>query len=244
MNFDLIKTNIVNVTADAIVLPANSKLKEGSGASTAIFEAAGRKKLTQACKKIGYCRVGRAVPTPAFNLDAKYIVHAVVPRWIDGNSNEYELLSSTYLTSLQLADVIGCESIAFPLLASGNNGYDKEIAFSIAQDSISSFEGTNLKKVFLVVYGDLITSFLSENGYKVIEIPEDLKKNQKKNERNQKAEQIAAEGKEILDQFVQNQIRKGMDFLKDEKNQEMILKAGIAIAKKAIDSKIGKRSKD
>ena len=70
------------------------------------------------------------------------------------------------------------------------NGYDKEIAFSIAQDSISSFEGTNLKKVFLVVYGDLITSFLSENGYKVIEIPEDLKKNQKKNERNQKAEQI------------------------------------------------------
>ena len=244
MNFDLIKTNIVNVTADAIVLPANSKLKEGSGASTAIFEAAGRKKLTQAWKKIGYCRVGSAVPTPAFNLDAKYIVHAVVPRWIDGNSNEYELLSSTYLTSLQLADVIGCESIAFPLLASGNNGYDKEIAFSIAQDSISSFEGTNLKKVFLVVYGDLITSFLSENGYKVIEIPEDLKKNQKKNERNQKAEQIAAEGKEILDQFVQNQIRKGMDFLKDEKNQEMILKAGIAIAKKAIDSKIGKRSKD
>lgn len=241
MKFDLIKTNIVNVTADAIVLPANSKLKEGSGASTAIFEAADRKKLTQACKKIGYCRVGSAVPTPAFNLDAKYIVHAVVPKWVDGNSNEYELLSSTYLTSLQLADVIGCESIAFPLLASGNNGYDKEIAFSIAQDSISSFEGTTLKKVYLCIYGEWITSFLREKSYKIIEIPEDLKKDQKRNERNQKAEQIAAEGKEILNQFVQNQIRKGMDFLKDEKNQEMILKAGIEIAKKAINSRFRKK---
>lgn len=239
MKFDLIKTNIVNVSSDAIVLPANSKLKEGSGSSTAIFEAAGRKKLTQACKRIGYCRVGSAVPTPAFNLDAKYIIHAVVPKWIDGNSNEYELLSTTYLTSLQLADVIGCESIAFPLLASGNNGYDKEIAFLIAQDSISSFEGTNLKKVFIVVYGDWISSFLREKGYKVIEIPEDLKKDQKRDERNQKVEKIVADGKEILDQFVQNQIQKGMDYLKDEKNQEKILKAGIAIAKKAINSKLG-----
>ena len=51
MKFDLVKSNIINVTADAIVLPANSMLKEGSGASAAIFEAAGRKDLTKACKK-------------------------------------------------------------------------------------------------------------------------------------------------------------------------------------------------
>ena len=88
MKFDLVKTNIVNVSADAIVLPANEKLKEGSGTSTAIFEAAGRKQLTQACKKIGSCEVGSAVPTLAYNLNAKYIIHAVVPKWIDGNHDE------------------------------------------------------------------------------------------------------------------------------------------------------------
>ena len=43
MKFDLVKTNIINIHTDAIVLPANEMLKEGSGASTAIFEAAGRK---------------------------------------------------------------------------------------------------------------------------------------------------------------------------------------------------------
>ena len=54
---------------------ANAVLKEGSGASTAIFEAAGRRKLAQACKKIGSCPVGSAVSTLAFNLKAKYIIH-------------------------------------------------------------------------------------------------------------------------------------------------------------------------
>ena len=58
MKFEIVKSNIINIPADAVVLPANTSLKEGSGASRAIFEAAGRKKLTQACKEIGYCEVG------------------------------------------------------------------------------------------------------------------------------------------------------------------------------------------
>ncbi len=57
MKLDLVKANIIDVSADAIVLPANSLLKEGSGASSAIFEAAGRKQLTQACKQLGHVRL-------------------------------------------------------------------------------------------------------------------------------------------------------------------------------------------
>ena len=48
MQFNVVKTNIVNIAVDAIVLPANEHLKEGSGTSKAIFEAAGRKALTKA----------------------------------------------------------------------------------------------------------------------------------------------------------------------------------------------------
>ena len=33
MQFDVVKTNIINIVADAIVLPANENLKEGSGTS-------------------------------------------------------------------------------------------------------------------------------------------------------------------------------------------------------------------
>ncbi len=133
MNVDIVKTDIVNISADAIVLPANPKLKEGSGASAAIFAAAGREKLAKECAKIKECAVGTAIPTPAFDLDAKCIIHAVVPKWKDGEHDEYRLLSSAYLCALNVADLMGCESIAFPLLSSGNNGFDLDLAFEIAR---------------------------------------------------------------------------------------------------------------
>ena len=52
MEFTIVNNNIAMMHASAIVLPANSMLIEGAGASTAIFEAAGREKLTRACYKI------------------------------------------------------------------------------------------------------------------------------------------------------------------------------------------------
>lgn len=79
MNFTVVRANIINVSADAMVLPANEKLKEGSGTSKAIFDAAERSKLSKACAEIGHCDTGSAVPTPAFDLNAKYIIHAAVP---------------------------------------------------------------------------------------------------------------------------------------------------------------------
>ena len=68
MKFKIIKANIVDVASDAIVLPANEALKEGSGTSKAIFTAAGRKELTKACKELGHCSTGSAIPTLAYNL--------------------------------------------------------------------------------------------------------------------------------------------------------------------------------
>lgn len=229
MIYDLVNTNIVNVTADAIVLPANSMLKEGTGTSKAIFEAAGRKQLTQACQKIGTCEIGNAVPTLAFDLKAKYIIHAVVPKWIDGHHSEYDLLSSAYLSSLNVADVMGCESIAFPLLASGNNGFDLEVAFQIAEESIESFTGTKLKKAFLVLYGKHIVSIAKEKGFNIIEIPEDFHIQEMKQVHKEKAKKMAEDGKEILQKFLEDQVQKGLNYLKDEKNREKILKEGVEI---------------
>ena len=51
----------------------------------AIFRKAGSDKLTKACNAIGGCKTGNAVITPGFDLSAKYVIHAVGPRWTDGN---------------------------------------------------------------------------------------------------------------------------------------------------------------
>ena len=183
MKMEIVKGNILNVKASALVLPANTGLHEGSGVSTAIFEASGRKELTEACRKLGGCEEGKAVATLAFDLDADYIIHAVVPKWEDGQHGEYERLCTAYLAGLKVADVMGIKSVAFPLLGSGNNGYDLEIALEIAVKSIGQFEGDNLKTVYLVIYGNRISKLVSEKGYEFSVVPDEyvaIKKEKKK----------------------------------------------------------------
>ena len=217
MNFTVVRGNIVNVSADAIVLPANEKLKEGPETSKAIFDAAGRSKLSKACAEIGHCDTGSAVPTPAFDLDAKYIIHAAVPKWKGGDQDEYGLLSSAYLTSLKLADIMHCESIAFPLLASGNNGFDRALAFQIAQKSIHEFEGENLKKVTLVVYGENAECFMRSQGYDVTVIAET---------KHTPKIQISDEASKIIE----DGLKAARNWLKDENNIKKLLETGLNIA--------------
>jgi len=57
-----------------------------------IFKEAGSHKLQAACNAIGGCDEGSAVITPGFNLKAKYIIHAVGPRWNGGNCGEEKKL--------------------------------------------------------------------------------------------------------------------------------------------------------
>ena len=61
------------------------------------------------------------------------------PYYYDGESGEEEKLRSCYKKSLQLAYEHKCESIAFPLIATGGFGYPKEEGMRIAVDEINAF---------------------------------------------------------------------------------------------------------
>ena len=240
MNFEIIQNDITNMNVDAIVLPANEKLKEGNGASRAIFEKAGRKFLTQACKELGSCKTGESVPTLAYNLDAKYIIHAVVPKWIDGENQEYEFLSAAYLSALNVADILGCKTIAFPLLSSGNNGFDLNLAFEIAKASIESFNGINLTKIFLVVYSDAIATFVRGKGFSVINLKNiPLIENPP---REAKKHQLKKDSKQIIQKAFELQLEKVIEYLKDEDNIKKVIQTGFFIAGQIIQlSKKGKK---
>ena len=152
MPFLMIRNDITKVAADAIVNPANRNLLQGSGTSRAIYQAAGEQELTVACEAVGHCEPGRAVCTPAFGLPAKYIFHAVCPAWQGGLFGEAEQLAGAYHSALELAAEYHCESVAFPLLSSGNYGYPKEQAFRIAVDTITQYVMEHDLTVYLVLY--------------------------------------------------------------------------------------------
>ena len=75
MPFQIIRNDITKVKADAIVNTANPRPVIGSGTDSAIYAAAGEDQLLAERKKIGEIAPGCAASTPAFKLDAKYIIH-------------------------------------------------------------------------------------------------------------------------------------------------------------------------
>ena len=119
MPFQIIRNDITKVKADAIVNTANPKPTYGGGTDSAIYKAAGEEQLLAERKKIGVIKCGDIAVTPAFNLKAKYIIHTVAPAWDGGGKGEFETLKSCYTKSLEKAHELGCESIAFPLIATG-----------------------------------------------------------------------------------------------------------------------------
>lgn len=147
--------DITELDVDAIVNAANSGLREGGGVCGAIFRKAGSVELADACSEIGHCKTGNAVITPGFNLQSKYVIHAVGPIWQGGDNNEAELLYSAYEKSLELAKENDCRSIAFPLISSGIYGYPKRQAWEIAIQACNDFLKNNKNYTINIIFAVL-----------------------------------------------------------------------------------------
>ncbi|MGN1022468.1 MAG: macro domain-containing protein [Lachnospiraceae bacterium] len=152
MPFKIIRNDITRVRADAIVDTANPEPRYADGTDGAIYRAAGAEDLLAERKKIGRIAPGETAVTAAFSLPAKYIIHTVGPAWIDGRHGEYDILRSCYRKSLLLADVLGCRSIAFPLIATGVYGFPKDQALEIALSVIREHLEHSDLEVTLVVF--------------------------------------------------------------------------------------------
>lgn len=230
MRFNVFKANLAKVSADAIVLPANERLKEKHGVSEAVFKAAGKKHLQKTCEEIGYCAVGSAVPTLAYKLNADYIVHAVIPDWKDGKHGEYALLASAYLSALQIADLMGCESVAVPLLTYGADGFDEELSVSIAKKTIREFYGKNLKKIALILRTSQSDGTTTTHGLTVLSYTKENGETRLLIDRKDSTKIVLVGAKQFAQQILRDQAQKAADWCKVKENRNKILACGIRIA--------------
>ncbi|MBV8069572.1 MAG: macro domain-containing protein, partial [Acidobacteriaceae bacterium] len=114
---------------------ANSALAGGGGVDGAIHRAGGpeiMQELDAIRDRLGGCSTGSAVVTGAGRLPAKYVFHAVGPRYRDGKHGEAEQLASCYTTCLNLAAERDVKAISFPSISTGIYGYPIEEAADIA----------------------------------------------------------------------------------------------------------------
>src|SRR4051812_4026621 len=153
MIIEAVQGDITAQDVDAVVNAANQGLAGGGGVDGAIHRAAGHRQLQEACAALGGCPTGDAKPTPGFDLPARWIIHAVGPRWRDGRHGEPELLASCYRRALEVADEIGARSVAFPAISTGIYGYPKEEAARVAVETLRSTP-TAVERVRLVAFDD------------------------------------------------------------------------------------------
>lgn len=153
----LIKGDITKIKVDAIVNAANTSLLGGGGVDGAIHKAGGSEILYE-CQKIrnkqGGCKVGEAVITTAGNLPANFVIHTVGPVWNGGKHNEESLLISAYRNSLLLAEENKVQSISFPNISTGIYKFPKNLAATIAIQTVSEFlnNATQIEEVIFVCY--------------------------------------------------------------------------------------------
>ena len=136
MPFSIVRSDIACLDVDAVVNAANEGLIAGGGVCGAIFSAAGYGQLRAACRKIAPCPTGGAMVTRGFDLPARWIIHAVGPRWIDGHHGEEGLLRRAYRSALDQAARLQVASVAFPLISAGIYGYPPAAALDVACEEI------------------------------------------------------------------------------------------------------------
>ena len=151
MPFRIERNDIVRMKTDAIVNTANPEPLCGSGTDRAIYTAAGMDELLAARREIGPIAAGDAAVTPGFSLPAKYIIHTVGPFWVGGTEGEVETLRNCVTRSLDLARDLGCESIAFPLLSTGNNGFPKDLALRTTLSAFSDWLMQDGNEMFITL---------------------------------------------------------------------------------------------
>jgi len=135
---EVVQGDITRVETVAIGNAANSALAGGGGVDGAIHRAGGPAIMSELRSKYKGCPTGSAVITGAGNLIAKYVIHAVGPRY-SGSPKDAQLLSSAYRKSLELCTQNNIASIAFPSISTGIYGYPVEEASRIALKTVIDY---------------------------------------------------------------------------------------------------------
>jgi O-acetyl-ADP-ribose deacetylase (regulator of RNase III) len=135
---EVVQGDITLQDIEAIGNAANSALAGGGGVDGAIHRAGGPTLMSELRSKYKGCPTGSAVITGGGNLKAKYVIHAVGPRY-SGSPKDPELLAGAYRKSLELCTQNKISSIAFPSISTGIYGYPVEEASHIALKTVADY---------------------------------------------------------------------------------------------------------
>ena len=153
----LAQGDITEENVDVIVNAANAHLAHGAGVAGAIVRKGGpaiQAESNQWVRAHGLVSHSQPAYTHGGELPCRYVIHAVGPRW--GEGEEQLKLRQAVTGSLSLANELGLASIAFPAISTGIFGFPKELAAQVMLATIKQYisekPDSSLKLIRLVLF--------------------------------------------------------------------------------------------
>jgi O-acetyl-ADP-ribose deacetylase (regulator of RNase III) len=142
--------DIAQVEADAIGNSANDRLWMGAGVAGALKRLGGDE-IEREAMAIGQIPLGTAVSTTAGRLSARWVIHGAVMG--QDLRTDADLVQRTTRSCLELADELGCRSLALPAFGTGVGGFTLGRCASIMVEEARIFAPQSLERVIFAVYG-------------------------------------------------------------------------------------------
>ena len=213
----LIKGDITECSVDVIVNAANGELNHIGGVAAAVARKGGKiiqEESQQYYLRNGMINDGEAVMMKHVgDLPCQGLIHAVGPRWQNGQRNEHEILRCACIVSLNLAKDFF--SIAFPAISAGIFGFPMQKCASCLIESFVCWSKLNatatLKQINVVVdssnaiyaFTEAMKQHLNDPSISCISTNKELKKSSKYKipslSRSRKASVSSASGKFVED---------------------------------------------
>ena len=165
----VVRGDITEMNVDVIVNAANSRLQHGGGVAGAIARKGGAV-IQEESNRIGFVAVGSCALTSGGRLKACHVIHAVGPRW--GEGDEEKKLKNAVYNTLKLASQKSFRTLAMPAISAGIFGFPKDRCASIIIQEVISFlseQTTSLQEIIFCLMDDDIIGFFTENIEKITE---------------------------------------------------------------------------
>jgi O-acetyl-ADP-ribose deacetylase (regulator of RNase III) len=152
----LVYGDLTDEKVDAIVNAANAHLNHVGGLAAAIVRRGGRSIQEESnawVREHGPISHAQPALTGAGTLPCRYVVHAVGPRW--GEGDEDAKLRTAVRAALSLADQRGFKNVALPAISTGIFGFPKERGAELILDAVADFgvehPDTSLKDIHITL---------------------------------------------------------------------------------------------
>jgi O-acetyl-ADP-ribose deacetylase (regulator of RNase III) len=151
LSIEVVEGDITALEVDAIANAANNALWMGAGVAGAIKRSGGDEIEREAVAK-GPIEVGEAVATGAGRLKAQHVIHGAVMG--QDLRTSAELIERATARCLEVADELGCRSLALPAFGTGVGGFPLEKCARVMVGAVRAHEPRSLETVVFAVFGE------------------------------------------------------------------------------------------